>query len=67
MTKKDYELIAGAINEAWVKSQNYYEEGSINIACRDAIREVAGNIGNKLNEDNPRFNPFKFEEACFKI
>jgi hypothetical protein len=61
MTRKDYELIAGALNDQkpyfhqnpdkWGEYQHCF------LACRDAIADA-------LAADNPRFDRDKFLKAC---
>lgn len=58
MTKKDYELIAGAISFAVDK---YDGEDWTMLGAGAAI---AGLIADELAEDNPRFNREMFLKAC---
>jgi hypothetical protein len=54
MTRKDYQLIARAIKDT---RDNYYAENM-------AIAHVVGVLASRLKEDNPRFDVYKFVEAC---
>lgn len=58
MTKKDFILIAEAIHTA--KTSN----GSDGPQVRWAIDDVAHVIANRLQEINPKFDRYKFLEAC---
>lgn len=56
MTKKDYELVAVAINKALNGCQGeYYKNG---------VRRAACSICNSLMIENPRFDADKFLAAC---
>jgi hypothetical protein len=56
MTKKDYELIASSIEAVYNdKDLDKYKAG---------ISEVAYNIAEGLQYDNPRFDRNKFLKAC---
>lgn len=54
MTRKDYEVIAKAIKDT---RENYYPESV-------AVAHVVGVLASRLKEDNPRFDVYKFVEAC---
>jgi hypothetical protein len=54
VTRKDYEVIAKAIKDT---RENYYAENL-------AIAHVVGVLASRLKEDNPRFDVYKFVEAC---
>ena len=61
MTKKDYELITGAINRSrstW-NPPNNQEYELINAVFQDIILELAS----ALYKDNPRFDRIKFCQA----
>ncbi len=60
MTKKDYELIAEAINELSTKPI----KGIPDDAFADGVRAVAEHLAVALNRDNPRFDKDRFMEAC---
>jgi len=51
MTKKDYTLIAQAINDSIKKGEN--------------IVDLTMALADKLELENPRFNRDKFLEACW--
>ena len=65
MTKKDYEMIAGAIHDAYL---NYgptsgradYDKG----VGQRALRTAALYISDGLSADNPRFDRSSFMTAC---
>jgi hypothetical protein len=66
MTRRDYELIAATISRAfeWVERQERICPGSMN---RQRIKEsVAGEFERQLSENNPRFDKYKFADACNK-
>lgn len=56
MTRKDYKLIADAVNEARLLS-NY-------VLPERAIELVAQTLATALAKDNPRFDMERFIEAC---
>ena len=59
MTRKDYILIANAIKaQADFCKENNEEEGL------DAIKCVAQELSERLQEDNPRFSSYTFLKAC---
>lgn len=73
MTKKDYILIASAINEM----ATHYDEGKEYATERDdsiyysdqssremAMYDVATLLAIKLGKENPRFDTDKFLKAC---
>ena len=68
MTRKDYELLARAINAAGEVVMRTYETGGFTAAEASAAREglaiVRAEISGRLAEDNPRFDAPKFKEAC---
>lgn len=57
MTKKDYELIAGAIQ------QHRKSYGGRTDAI---VKEVVYSLSQELQRDNDRFNPEKFTQACME-
>lgn len=54
MTRKDYELIANAINDCVYPGAGDY----------NTVRLVARKVADELAEDNPRFDRNKFLGAC---
>ena len=56
MTRKDYIAIAEAINWSWSTQP---------LTSRPGIAHAARAIAGTLLTDNPRFDPVKFEAACF--
>jgi hypothetical protein len=60
MTKKDYILIARALNNVGkktdVRKKQYWQ----------AIMDIVIVLGGELQQDNPRFDYSKFVEACNK-
>ena len=59
MTRKDYELIAQAINAE-------YSRKGLRLAAVVAILDVARSLADALHKDNPRFAREKFVRACTK-
>lgn len=59
MTKKDYILIATAINRE-------YRYRSDDSDCRNGVVGVAHVLADALGDENPRFDKTRFLEACFK-
>lgn len=57
MTKKDYELIALAIS--MVRDNEAQDKKCFN--CLDTLSQY---LSEKLEDDNPKFNPSKFLTAC---
>lgn len=53
MTRKDYKIIAQAIADSREKYGSTME-----------VAKLIGVLGSRLKEDNPRFNPDKFWQAC---
>ena len=63
MTRKDYEAIARAI--ARVRHDwGIPNGGLIPLEVRHAIEEIEDAIAQVLKEDNPRFDRYKFLQAC---
>lgn len=64
MTKKDYELIAGAICTV---SQNTKDQ-TINVEARAgywlALEQLSRILANEFAADNPRFDRERFMRAC---
>ena len=58
MTKKDYKLIAGAINKI------YYDTDK--ILLKEGLDGLVGILIYELKLDNSLFNPDKFVKACFE-
>lgn len=58
MTKKDYILIAEAI-EGTLNNSYQWEQRE-----KEAIHEVAERIAEALQKDNTRFDSIRFLEAC---
>lgn len=61
MTRKDYEIIASAVKNAGDRLDYYGWRG---YETTNALKEVAWHLSLKLKQDNERFNPDKFFEAC---
>lgn len=57
MTRKDYKLIAGAVNKALDRVEHIHQADWI-------IEEVVHRLGAVLYQDNPRFKYEKFYAAC---
>lgn len=57
MTKKDYELFANAI---WSRKELFNDTHS-------ELHKIVINLcAEVFSQDNPSFNPDKFEEACYQ-
>jgi hypothetical protein len=61
MTKKDYILIAEAINYSL---ESYLQTPIVDRSPRSAIEWVTVNIAHRLEGNNPRFDYEKFYLAC---
>jgi hypothetical protein len=67
MTRKDYIAISDAINAAVLRTLNATkEESPERHAALMAIGRVQGEISIRLRNDNARFQPGRFQEACFR-
>lgn len=70
MTKKDYQLIAAAINggtvmfppDAMGHTAESYE--AFMAGAKDQAKAIAETIANRLSWDNPRFDRARFLKAC---
>lgn len=61
MTKKDYELIAGAI---W-RSGTIPDKNKMRQLAREKMRRlITIDLAASLSHDNPKFNQAKFFQAC---
>lgn len=61
MTRKDYQLIARAINlNLGLQRSDSNLEGEL------ALYQLMGSLVSALERDNPRFAADKFKEACTK-
>lgn len=63
MTKKDYILIAGAINDAYEAMTEGVSDGEAAI-CETMTRAIAGSIARALRSDNARFDDIRFMRAA---
>lgn len=61
MTKKDYELIASAFRE-W--SYDFLVGKFTNASPKAVLETLIEEIAIKLAEENPRFDHYKFYQAC---
>lgn len=62
MTRKDYELIAGALRSGFMAQPPSPMGSEVNIY--DNYRIIVGSMANALERTNPRFNRDKFMAAC---
>jgi hypothetical protein len=62
MTKKDYELIAGALRSGFMAQPPSPMNSEVDIY--DNYRIIVGSMANALEQDNPRFNKIIFYDAC---
>ena len=58
MSKKDYVLIAGAINRRLGTFSNEATD------CIYTVQDIANDLARVLAQDNPRFDYSRFIEAC---
>ena len=62
MTKKDYILIAGAINEQRASHDRF--TGNVKAAKDRALLELSYVLAGRLGEQNPLFDRDRFMMAC---
>ena len=62
MTKKDYELIAGALKDV----HNRVKIGTVESSY-DTLSDVIATLASELEHDNPRFDRDRFLTACGTI
>lgn len=62
MTKKDYELIAENIKTCVNRVKNTRNDADQII--NSIFYGLVANLAQDLEQENPRFNPIKFMEAC---
>jgi len=67
MTKKDYELIAKAINDVYFGLRTHSPATDTREIGVQTLGRLVANLGQRLQQDNPKFNPDRFMEACFKV
>ena len=60
MSKKDYELVAGAFNRAVKNIDPKNRDGF------DVFREIVENTAQAFEYDNPRFDKIRFVEAVYR-
>jgi hypothetical protein len=60
VSKKDYQAIATAIYRARQQHEGMGSEGE------DVFKTVEGELADMLSKGNPRFEHFRFFEACTK-
>lgn len=65
MTKKDYELIAKAVNECAHQLENY-EQWKGDGGGADFLWHLTVYLCNELGALNSKFNKLKFHDACYK-
>jgi hypothetical protein len=63
MTRKDYEMIAKQINRLVLRNA-YVTNHPENAHAMATLRDLVINLSFELNEDNPKFDPHIFREAC---
>lgn len=63
MTKKDYEMIAKAINQSSYLKPRTDVEGDY-LSTEINFVNLISNLCLRFEEDNPNFNQFKFADAC---
>lgn len=61
MTKKDYELIAGAF-KTW--AFDFIDGKFRNITPKAVFETLVEEVAIKLKQENPRFDTHKFFKAC---
>ena len=57
MTRKDYQLLAGAVAVAMQRCE-------VSAFRDDTLRVFVDELSRRLAADNPRFDACKFREAC---
>lgn len=63
LTKKDYELIAGAIRKT--KYEVYHNFNAIETSTiLIGLAQLENELMDKLEDENPKFDREKFGEAC---
>ena len=65
MTKKDFELIAGAINETIKKFDSIKTDAKMHDASIISCKIVAVSIAQAIKDKNVRFDTDRFLKACF--
>lgn len=63
MTRKDYVLIAAALNTA-KNEEALAHAPSYNNGWADGVDAAAGVLADALSKDNPRFDRARFLKAC---
>lgn len=66
MTRKDYEVIAKAINQAHRANEAYHCDITKAEVGREAIERTAKALAEVLRRDNPRFDTARFLIATTK-
>jgi len=64
MTKKDYKLIAKALNNVMPYTKDCIVNESYNKECQALFIDVIDSLSDELVKDNPLFNKDKFIKAC---
>src|SRR3990167_1661587 len=64
MTKKDYELIAGAIKRCDWDIDALRATKSDKLVMRDCLKAISLELAHRLANENPRFDREKFLTAC---
>ena len=59
MTRKDYKLIAGVLNNAIKNWEGFDQERP-----EEVVSMIAKTLSSQLIQDNPRFDRAKFLDAC---
>lgn len=65
MTKKDYELIAGAIRRSGQANCSALERNQVRRQAKENMRRlIVSDLVGTLKHDNPRFDEERFLKAC---
>lgn len=64
MTRKDYELIAAAVRNAYKGVNPFTDTPDTRQQIKDGICRASMAIADRLAEDNPRFDRERFLDAC---
>lgn len=64
MTKKDYKLIAESLNASTNDFLDFGLSEKDLTVIDEAVRHIVINLSMALGRDNPKFDPYKFLEAC---
>ena len=64
MTKKDYELIASVIKQAYTRELEIEREGNDTKTAQASLEVLSWRMADELQARSPKFNWFVFMKAC---